>query len=94
MASVNRVYTALKDLVNKDQKGFISPAVFNSFAGLAQMNIFNRLFDEHRNAMCFRRAGIDPGKSLGGQNIDEDLSVFQKKAKLTQANGELLSLDS
>jgi len=44
MASVNRVYTALKDLVNKDQKGFVSPAVFNSFAGLAQMNIFNRLF--------------------------------------------------
>lgn len=88
MASVNRVYTALKDLVNKDQKGFVSPAVFNSFAGLAQMNIFNRLFDEHRNAMRFRRAGIDPGKSLGKtKNIDEDLSVFQKKERLTQANG-------
>lgn len=88
MASVNRVYTALKDLVNKDQKGFVSPAVFNSFAGLAQMNIFNRLFDEHRNAMRFRRAGIDPGKSLGKtKNIDEDLSVFQKKSTITQANG-------
>lgn len=94
MASVNRVYTALKDLVNKDQKGFISPAVFNSFAGLAQMNIFNRLFDEHRNAMRFRRAGIDPGKSLGKtKNIDEDLSVFQKKAKLTQVNGEFAKPD-
>lgn len=88
MASVNRVYTALKDLVNKDQKGFVSPAVFNSFAGLAQMNIFNRLFDEHRNAMRFRRAGIDPGKSLGKtKNIDEDLSAFQKKSTITQANG-------
>jgi len=88
MASVNRVYTALKDLVNKDQKGFVSPAVFNSFAGLAQMNIFNRLFDEHRNAMRFRRAGVDPGKSLSkDKNIDEDLSVFSKKSTLTQVNG-------
>jgi len=88
MASVNRVYTALKDLVNKDQKGFVSPSIFNSFAGLAQMNIYNRLFDEHRNAMKFRRAGVDPGKSLGKTKlVEEDLSVFQKKSKLTQANG-------
>jgi len=88
MASVNRVYTALKDLVNKDQKGFVSPSIFNSFAGLAQMNIYNRLFDEHRNAMKFRRAGVDPGKSLGKNKlIDEDLSVFQKKATLIQSNG-------
>jgi hypothetical protein len=88
MASVNRVYTALKDLVNKDQKGFVSPSIFNSFAGLAQNSIYNRLFDEHRNAMKFRRAGVDPGKSLGKTKfIEEDLSVFHKKAKLSQVNG-------
>mgnify|MGYP003666211947 CR=1 FL=1 len=87
MASVNRVYTALKDLVNKDQKGFVSPSIFNSFAGLAQNSIYNRLFDEHRNAMKFRRAGVDPGKSLGKTKfIEEDLSVFHKKAKLSQVN--------
>ena len=46
MASVNRVYSALKDLVNKDQRGFVTPAVFNSFASVAQMNIFNKLFED------------------------------------------------
>jgi hypothetical protein len=40
MASVNRVYSALKDLVNKDQRGFVTPAVFNNFAQVAQMNLF------------------------------------------------------
>ncbi len=45
MASVNRVYSALKDLVNKDQRGFVTPAVFNNFAQVAQMNIYNDMFD-------------------------------------------------
>ena len=88
MASVNRVYSALKDLVNKDQQGFVTPAVFNNFAGIAQMNIYNRLFDEHRNAMRFRRAGIDPGRNLSkGKTLLEDMSVFAKKSTLTQSNG-------
>jgi hypothetical protein len=46
MASVNTVYTALKNLANKDQRGFITPAVFNSFAGVAQLNVYNSLFDK------------------------------------------------
>ena len=46
MVSVLQVYTALKDLANKEQKGFITPQVFNSFAALAQMNIYNEMFSE------------------------------------------------
>ena len=48
MASVQRVYAALKALVNKDQKGFVTPQIFNSFASVAQTNIYNRLFDEQK----------------------------------------------
>ena len=88
MASVNRVYSALKDLVNKDQKGFVSPAVFNEFAAAAQMNIYNRLFDEGRNAMRFRRAGIDQGRDKSKEKqIQEDLSVFAKKENISKVNG-------
>lgn len=88
MASVNRVYSTLKDLVNKDQKGFVSPAVFNEFAAAAQMNIYNRLFDEGRNAMRFRRAGIDQGRDKAKEKqLQEDLSVFAKKSTLSKSNG-------
>jgi hypothetical protein len=88
MASVNRVYSTLKDLVNKDQKGFVSPAIFNEFAAAAQMNIYNRLFDEGRNAMRFRRAGIDQGRDKSkDKQLQEDLSVFAKKANISKSNG-------
>ena len=40
MVSVQQVYDTLKDLANKDQKGFITPAVFNNFAGVARAQHF------------------------------------------------------
>lgn len=88
MASVNRVYSALKGLVNKDQKGFVTPSIFNEFAAVAQMNIYNRLFDEDRNALRFRRAGLDGGRDFSKEKqVREDLSSFAKKASLTKVNG-------
>jgi len=86
MASVYRVYSALKGLVNKDQKGFVTPSIFNEFASVAQMNIYNRLFNEDRNALRFRRAGLDPGRELSkDKQVKEDLSIFAKTATLTKS---------
>jgi hypothetical protein len=86
MASVYRVYSALKGLVNKDQKGFVTPSIFNEFASVAQMNIYNRLFNEDRNALRFRRVGLDPGRELSkDKQVKEDLSIFVKKETLTKS---------
>lgn len=88
MASVQRVYTALKDLVNKDQRGFVTPSVFNQFASVAQMNVYNRLFDDKRNALRFRRQNIDPARDFAkSKQIEEDLSLLVKKATLSLTSG-------
>lgn len=88
MASVNVVYNTLIDLVNKDQKGFITPSVFNSFAGVAQINIYNRLFDDLKDAHRNQRAAFDPGrdKSLF-KRINEDLSAFVRTETLSRTDG-------
>ena len=94
MASVNRVYSTLKGIVNKDQKGFVTPAIFNEFASVAQMNIYNRLFDQANNALRFRRAGLDAGRDLSkDKQVKEDLSVFAKTASLTKS-GDVFSKPS
>jgi len=94
MASVNRVYSTLKGIVNKDQKGFVTPAIFNEFASVAQMNIYNRLFDQFNNALRFRRAGLDAGRDLSkDKQSKEDLSVFAKTATLTKS-GDVFSKPS
>ena len=59
MVSVIEVYTILKNLANKEQKGFITPAVFNSFASIAQRNIINEMFKELEGARRKNQAGQD-----------------------------------
>jgi len=88
MASVERVYRAVKDIANKDQRGFITPAIFNEFAGIAQMNVFNRLFDEMGLSVRMRRSGADAQRQFAkAKKIEEDLSTFSKKATLNLVAG-------
>tara|TARA_Y100000114_G_scaffold106200_2_gene99462 strand:+ start:6568 stop:7320 length:753 start_codon:yes stop_codon:yes gene_type:complete len=88
MASVERVFKAVKDIANKDQRGFITPAIFNQFAGVAQMNIFNRMFTDTTLANRLRRAQFDgPRQFAKTKSIQEDLSTFAKKSELTLTSG-------
>ena len=87
MVSVYQVYQSLKDLANKEQKGYITPKVFNSFAHIAQMNIFNELFSELVDAKKLSRQGFELGrdKSVRKQKL-EDLSYFVKKSIASSQN--------
>jgi hypothetical protein len=88
MASVNRVYSTLKDLANKDQRGFITPAVFNNFSGIAQMNIFNNLFESTALAKRLRNAALDAKQDKGKmKQVEEDLAVFSKSATVSLTVG-------
>lgn len=84
MVSVQRVYNTLKNLANKDQKGFITPSVFNSFAHIAQLNVFNEIVGELVEARKMNRAGVDAGSVLSMRDRKiEDMSYFLKKKKFT-----------
>lgn len=79
MASVREVYNALKDIANKDERGFVTPTEFNSFAPIAQTNIFNSLFRQLVNAEALRKRGVDPGRNNSLiKQLKEDLSMFTK----------------
>lgn len=89
MVSVIQVYEAVRDLCNKDQKGFITPAVFNRFASLAQQNIFNEMFNELKIATKLRRAGSDAGRDKSAYKaVEEDLNYFISQVTLNVADEE------
>jgi len=84
-ASVQAVYDTLNDLANKDQQGFITDVEFNRFAQIAQLNIYNSLFDELKDAKRLSRAGFNPVRDKSRiKRIQEDLSYFSKKATVTK----------
>ena len=84
MASVFEVYSTLKDLANKDARGMITPSQFNSFAGVAQLNIYNSLFREFQTNKKNSLRQVDGGRDKNRvKQIQEDLSVFSKTATLS-----------
>ena len=83
------VYDTLKDLANKDQQGFISASEFNGFANIAQLNIFNGLFDELKDAKRLTRAGFNPMRDKSRiKRVEEDLAYFSKSDTITKASGK------
>ena len=82
MASVLTVYNALKSLANKDQRGFITPAIFNSFAGPAQLSVFNKLFGSEMTASNVVRSRQMSGdrETAKLKNLREDLSLLVKES--------------
>lgn len=77
MIPIERVYTTVKDISNKEQKGFITPAVFNTFANIAQLNIYNDLHKDLIEAKKLSKQGLDPaGQDSLKKQTKEDLSVF------------------
>lgn len=88
-ANIGVVYNTLKDLANKDQQGFISVEEFNRFANIAQLNIFNSLFDELKDAKRLDRAGFNPMRDKSRlKRIEEDLAYFSTSTLLTRVSGK------
>jgi len=84
MINVVDIYNSVRDLCNKDQKGFVTPEVFTTFAGIAQQNVFNEMFTEFATAKKARRSAIDPArdKSLYKQ-VQEDVAYFIREVELS-----------
>ena len=89
MASVREVYTTLQGLANKDERGFVTPAVFNQFAAVAQQKVYNNIWMELERATNARIRGVDPGFSESRlRGLRQDLSAFIVRALKNDADAD------
>lgn len=94
MILVQSVYEAVKNLANKDQKGFITPAQFNSFAKIAQLNIYYELFREFVEGKKLRRSNVDgEGAFSLVERSKNDLAVFAEKKDLSKRRDAFIKPD-
>ena len=76
-ANITKVYEAVRELANKDQRGFVTPASFNKFAHQAQLNLFNKMFNEFEQARASSRRAINAkGDKSRTKRLQEDLSFY------------------
>lgn len=90
MASVYEVYNIVKDLLNKDERGMITPAQFNSFASVAQTKVFNSLFLEFQDNKRYAIRNVAAGRDKNRvKQLQEDLAVFSKSSTLSSPSSAL-----
>tara|TARA_R110000796_G_scaffold12963_3_gene42350 strand:- start:8908 stop:9681 length:774 start_codon:yes stop_codon:yes gene_type:complete len=95
MISVIEVYNTVRDLCNKDQKGFVTPKVFNSFAEVAQQSVFNEMFKELSMAKQLRSRGLDPsGADSSYRGVKDDLSNFTEQVLYDETDSPLLYISA
>ena len=95
MIKIGEVYRIVRDLANKDQKGFVTPAVFNTLAPVAQQNVYNGLFDKLTKAKAIRRSGNDPGMEYSPmEHYVEDLAMYIQEATLQEVFEDEVDFDT
>jgi len=81
MVKIDNVYQKVLAIVNKEQRGYITPQEFNLFADHAQMDIFEQYFYD------MNQFGRVPGNDTDYSDmltlIEEKVSLFQKVEQLT-----------
>ena len=73
--NVNTVYQTVLLILNKEQRGYITPDEFNKTATQVQLDIFEQYFDDLNQQLRVPQADVD--YSDRQMNIDEKISTFK-----------------
>ena len=72
---VNTVYRTVLLIINKEQRGYLTPDEFNRTAAQVQLEIFNEYFDDLNQQL--RVPGNDSEYSDRIKNLEEKIAIFQ-----------------
>lgn len=85
MVDVNTVYRTVLLIINKEQRGYITPDEFNRTAAQVQLEIFNEYFEDLTQQM--RVPSNDSEYSNRIKNLQEKIAIFQTDGACTYSAG-------
>jgi hypothetical protein len=85
MVDVNTVYRTVLLIINKEQRGYITPDEFNRTAAQVQLEIFNEYFEDLTQQM--RVPANDSEYSNRIKNLQEKIAIFQESAPCNYSGG-------
>ena len=91
--NVNTVYQTVLMILNKEQRGYMTPTEFNKVATQVQLEIFEDYFDDLNKQLRVPQADTDYADRQ--ENIDEKIAIFKTFGQPTPvANTDYFSLPS
>jgi len=73
--NVNTVYTTVLSILNKEQRGYLTPYEFNKAATQSQLDIFEKYFTDLDAQLRIPQNEFDYSNPI--KNIDDELSTFK-----------------
>ena len=73
--NVNTVYQTVLLILNKEQRGYMTPTEFNNVATQVQLEIFEKYFEDLNQQVRVPQTNTDYANRP--ENIDEKMSIFR-----------------
>lgn len=83
--NVNTVYRTVLLILNKEQRGYLTPDEFNKTAAQVQLEMFNEYFEDLNQHL--RIQGNDTEYADRVKNLEEKIAIFQEEAPCTYSAG-------
>ena len=79
--NVNTVYQTVLLILNKEQRGYMTPTEFNSIGNQVQLEIFEKYFEDMNQQIRVPQTDADYADRV--ENIDEKLAIFKTNGNAT-----------
>lgn len=76
---VNTVYTTVLSILNKEQRGYLTPDEFNKIATQVQLEIFEKFFEDYNQYIRMPKTDVEFASRM--DHIHEEFQVFEKSDK-------------
>jgi hypothetical protein len=84
--SVNKVYQTVLLILNKEQRGYMTPEEFNKIGTQVQREIFEKYFEDLNQYARSPQSDIDYGNRL--MNLNEKMNIFKRDGNAAYVSGD------
>ena len=82
--NVNTVYTTVLNILNKEQRGYLTPYEFNSLATQVQLEIFENFFEDYNQFLRMPKTDEEYASRI--EHIREEFQVFEEHKEASGNN--------
>lgn len=85
--NVNNVYRVVLSILNKEQRGYLTPDQFNRIARQAQLDLFDKSFYDYNRAIRKQAVGDYREFSDIASKIKEKIDIFYTSSSISHSSG-------
>jgi len=74
--NVNTVYTTVLTILNKEQRGYLTPFEFNNIANQVQLEVFEKFFEDYNQYIRMPKTDVEFASRM--DHIREEFQVFEE----------------